>query len=136
MALRQPTCSVNEKGLYVLHTQYVYWYKEQRITVPKGFVWDGASIPRGFQTISGIRKDRWIRAAALIHDFLYRTNGQFTFRMIRRTLTRKQADTIFYTMMREAGMPWRKAIIAYWTVRGFGGAAWRHHAKRGFQLEP
>ncbi len=126
MALQQPICGVNPEGLYVLWEPYVYRFGGQDIAVPEGFVWDGASVPRGLWTISGIRKDGRIRAAALIHDFLYRNLGQATDALC---FSRKGADKLFYTIMREAGMSWWRASRAYRAVRVFGWIAWRKHAR-------
>jgi len=57
-----------------------------RIIVPAGFVTDFASIPRVAQVI--IPKDVG-RRAAILHDWLYATNG------CRGFFTRAQADAIF-----------------------------------------
>jgi hypothetical protein len=120
MALKQPTCGVTPKGLYVLSEDYTYRFGGQDITVLEGFVWDGASAP----IRSSVRKDGLIRAAALIHDYLYRNLGKATSTL---SFSRKGADKLFHRIMLEAKMSRWKAGKAYWAVRGFGWWAWNKH---------
>ncbi len=127
MALKQPTCGVTPSGLYVLSEDYTYRFGRQDIVVPQGFTWDGASAP----IRSGVRKDGLIRAAALIHDYLYRNLGRATDAL---SFSRKGADKLFRTIMLEVGMSRWKAGKAYLAVRWFGGWAWRKH-RRNRKLE-
>jgi hypothetical protein len=58
--------------------------------------------------------------AAIVHDFLYWDQGR----------TRKESDDIFREAMGVLGVAgWRKYLM-YWTVRLFGGLAWRANRKR------
>lgn len=55
-----------------------YWNDSgvvHRLLVPKGNISDGASIPRMFWGLIGLRPDGLIRAGALIHDYLYAYEG-------------------------------------------------------------
>ncbi len=122
MALKQPICGVTPKGLYVLSEDYTYRFGKHDITVPKDFVWDGASAP----IRSSVRKDGLIRAAALIHDYLYRNLGQATDSL---SFSRKGADRLFRAIMLEAGMSRWKAGKAYLAVRWFGRSAWNKHKR-------
>ena len=126
MALKQPICGIVTEGpftsQYVLSEDYTYRFGGCDITVPEGFIWDGASAP----IRSGIRKDGLIRAAALIHDYLYRNGGRIAPRVV---LSRKQVDGLFRMMMREAGMSWWKAKKAYLAVQWFGWLAWNKHKR-------
>jgi len=88
------------------------------ITVPKGLIVDGASVPRVvwiFMPPDGLH-----RAAALGHDWIYILQG----RMGDYTLTRLQADHFFYDYMRKAGVGKWRAGIAYRAVRAGGWHAW------------
>lgn len=120
MKFKQPVYGVNSDGLYVLWKDYTYRWNGHDIVVRKGFVCDGASAP----VRSSVRKDGRIRAAALVHDYLYRNLGRATDAL---SFSRKGADKLFRKIMLEAGMSRWKAGKAYWAVRWFGGWAWRTH---------
>lgn len=125
---------------YILIEDYIYqWtYKrvEYRIKVPMGFLYDGASVPRGTWTISGLRPDGLIRAAATVHDFLYEFQGKLPrgcyqkfehdvgWVSLRHEWTREACDKIFGRLMRDAGMPRRRRRMAYRAVDWFGKKAW------------
>ncbi len=122
MSLDQPDIRPILGGKYVLHGDYNYEVMSLHpgfmIEVPDGFRYDGASVPRFLWSLSGIRPDGIIRAAALIHDFVYRNKGW------DGLLTRKEADQLFRIMIRQAGGSWWKAWKAYRAVRLFGRLAW------------
>lgn len=94
-----------------------------RVIVPKGFVSDGASVPRLAWTISGLRPDGLIRAAALVHDYLYKKNGAcqdgFVGHSTQFKVTRAQADMMFKMLMEAAGMSKYRVFLAYSSVRMF-----------------
>lgn len=123
--------------LYSLVNPYSYsWSLDgvvyATLSVPKGFVTDGASVPRFAWTITGIRPDGLIRAAALIHDWLYFNGGRlpagsYAFTDHRPVLgrwRRKDADKLFARIMRECGVAKHKRRMAYLAVRLFGWRAW------------
>ena len=97
------------------------------ITVPSGFKTDFASIPLGLYNLfppMGL----WARPA-IVHDFLYATQGTGAFRLrrwINRPVdyTRKEADGIFKEAMTVVGVPtWRREVM-YRAVRLGGGKGW------------
>lgn len=126
--------------LYRLDEDYIYyWIKNDtkyRITIPAGFVYDGASAPRIVWTISGIIPDGLIRAAALVHDWIYRYTGKLPdgshqylnkndlWANIHGRWARKDADRLFARIMREANVPKSKRRLAYRAVRFFGWFSW------------
>lgn len=78
--LKQPLMIPVGPKLYELVEEYTYYWKDDegvinRITVPKGIKTDGATVPRFVWTFTGIRPDGLIRAAALVHDWIYVTDG-------------------------------------------------------------
>ena len=75
-----------------LFQDYIYEVNGYRITVPKGFITDLASVPRSFWTI--FPPFGKYTPAAVIHDFLYSEHNTTG---INRTL----ADKIFLHIMRE-----------------------------------
>lgn len=94
-------------------TFYIGEVVDQRyVTVPKGFLTDGASVPRFFWSIF----PPWgvYGQAAIVHDYLcthkrLSMNGDKD-RMI--LLTQREIDDIFYDAMKAAGTPiWQRAII-------------------------
>ena len=100
-----------------LFQDYVYEVNGYRITVPKGFVTDLASVPRSFWTIFppfGI-----YTPAAVIHDFLY---SEYNVTGINRTLS----DKIFLFIMRELGVGFFKSKTMYRAVRLFGEISWKN----------
>jgi len=128
MSLEQPDARARSSdGLYVLYEEYTYLRPEWNVTIPEGFVWDGASVPRFLWSISGIRPDGRIRAAALVHDYLYRYGGKVP--SCSRVFTRKEADRLFYEMIREAGGSWWTAWRAWFAVSLFGWLAWKRASK-------
>lgn len=138
MSLKQPEATSIDGNLQLTKDYTYYWeaagYK-QMMTVKKGFVWDGASVPKSVWW-TGIRPDGLIRAASLIHDYLYRYSGKIPhtshlyfkdggWYYTKHKWTRKEADKIFCRIMREAGVPKWKRRTAYYAVRLFGWTAWK-----------
>lgn len=86
----------------------------ESITIPAGFEFDGASIPRMFWRVEQPIDGRYITAFC-VHDYLYSTHQ----------VSRKNADKILYSLLREAEMGWWKAKAIYRAVRIFGGSHWK-----------
>lgn len=96
----------------------------ESITVPVGATTDLASIPR-FAWSAGFPPDGpWLKAA-VVHDFLYRTQGTCTLngrRSMTRTLpySRAEADGILREAMGVLGVgPWERTVI--WSAVRLGG---------------
>lgn len=81
------------------------------IIVPKGFITDFASIPRGLWNI--YPPTGGYGHAAVIHDYLYRETDW----------EREKCDKIFLEAMESSGVNWINRHIIYRTVRLFGGFA-------------
>jgi len=127
-------------GSYVLDESFVYkWVGggfNRKIIVPKGFVFDLASVPRIFWTPTGISPDRLRWTSPLIHDFLYEHKGKLPagsyfwqpnagWKEDTTVWTRKNADRIFCRLMREDGISRFKRRMAYRAVRLGGYIAWK-----------
>ncbi len=81
--------------------------KVQSVVVPKGFVTDFASVPWIFRLVFPATGK--YGAATLVHDYMT---------MTRETpFTRKEADQIFYDLMRQHGVKSWKAKLMYGAVR-------------------
>jgi hypothetical protein len=108
-----------------LEGDYPYQDGRNLITVPGGFLFDLASIPRAFWWL--ISPFELSIAAPLLHDFLYAHKGDPPAGSIEpaRVYSRKQADQLFREVMKIEGVPaWRRGP-AYAAVRSFGWLAWR-----------
>lgn len=107
---------VNDDGrTYTLAKKLEYACKRlgKTIEVPEGFITDLASIP-----LLGNHRS-WSRAA-VIHDFLYYTNG----------ISRLEADKVLAEAMKVLKVPfWRRALVISGLAIG-GWLAWRKHRAR------
>jgi len=141
-----PNRPVGERA-YELVADWTYEWEcggiRRRITVPKGFVYDGASVPRIVWTLTGILPDGLIRAAALVHDWLYKHRGRLppgSYQQLHRgawvnrdrAASREEADRLFARIMREAGVGKARRRMAYVAVRACGWLSFRRrHAPSG-----
>lgn len=91
------------------------------IRIPAGFIFDGASVPRLFWL--GISPTELGVVAPLVHDWLYRTGGQYG------ALSRGDADSIFLDHMKAEGVSGWRRWAAYTAVRAFGRGSWRDGGK-------
>jgi hypothetical protein len=80
--IKQPhIIPIKESGdLYMLEEDYEISLKpyglDFYIFIPKGFRYDGATVPRWFWSITGLTRDGIHRPAALVHDYIYVNKGQ------------------------------------------------------------
>ena len=86
-------------------------------TLPKGFLTDGASIPRILWRVCGHPMTTKRIIPAIVHDAIYA--GTIL------GFTRQEADEIFRDGIIEAGWPKWKANIEYAALRLFGSTHWR-----------
>ncbi len=92
-------------------------YSKNKITVPKGFVTDFASVPNPVRML--IPKWGKYGKAACLHDWLYNC----------KTVTRLEADNLFLEAMVVMGVPRWQRITMYIAVRAFGFWAWKARRK-------
>lgn len=129
---------------YELAEDYAYEWMHKgevyRIFIPKGLIYDGASVPRIVWTISGLTPDGLLRAGALVHDFIYMHKGVLPPGSWQREThvgfekvwidmytkwNRKQADAMLQRILEESGVSAYRRTLAYSAVRMFGGKYWR-----------
>jgi len=105
--------------------------------IPKGFIFDGASIPRLFWNM--LSPSGYLFLAGLLHDFIYKYRFAYVYSVIEsldggeRTLIKvwfnqKQADQKFEAVADKICMGahfFTKS--AYLSLRGFGFIAWNKH---------
>ena len=101
-------------------------HKGERIIIPACFMTDGASVPRLFQSFfstTGI-----YLMAALLHDWLYKSDCPYSYRRRRR-----QADRLFLLYMKLYGVnPFTRYVI-YSAVR-VGGWLSFHKEKAKYHV--
>lgn len=107
-------------GKRILEDDYIYSINGFLITVPKGFITDGASIPKSLQWIYD-PFGKYIKGA-VIHDYLY---SKYNDTGINRTL----ADKIFDFIMKETGVNDKTRRKFYIAVKYFGKIFWQHKLK-------
>lgn len=91
------------------------------VFIPKGFEFDGASIPFLLRPLVYLL-DPWSRfePAAAVHDLLYRI----------QLAGRLQADNFFRELMLYAGVPTLARLVLYGGVRAFGRPAWQENRRK------
>jgi len=99
-----------------LTARFRYRSSKGLIEVPKGFITDGASIPRAFWNILSPFGEYF--AAAVVHDYLYSTVSIYNF-------TRKEIDLLFKEGMYNAGINWVTRETIYYAVKMFGGFSFK-----------
>jgi len=98
----------------VLKTPYKFRMETgEIITVPVGFITDGASIPKFVWSITGGPWGEYLYAA-IPHDYLYYT----------KKMTRKGADKVFLKIMVYLGVSEWKYRIMHRAVRDWGWIPW------------
>lgn len=101
--------------LFKLTADFRFYSSKGLITVPKGFITDGASIPKMFWSIFAPFGQYF--QSALIHDWLYSSNN--------KQFTREEADFLLNEGMIILGVPWIQRVLILRTVRIFGGFAYK-----------
>lgn len=103
------------------------------LSIPAGYVWDGASVPRAAWSIIGLTPWGLTDGPSLAHDEPYRSKGG---RKLSEgcTLTdekgnkvvidRAEADWVFLEACKFAGINRARAGLAYGIVRTFGSIHW------------
>ena len=92
---------------------YILGETDISITVPKGFVTDFASVPKGLWSF-GLSPHGKFSKAAIIHDYLYWTHG----------CTREQSDMIMLIAMKESQVEKVDQFALYEGLDLAGNPAW------------
>ncbi len=138
---QSPVVAILNDHEFELAQPFVFQWVENndvhRITVPRGFAFDGASVPRLCWTLTGLLPSGVHLGAAAVHDLLYQHRGLMNEGQVEKLnpatglweaepvhWDRKQCDQMFRTIMQAAGeTPW-KIFAMYHAVRIFGEMAW------------
>jgi hypothetical protein len=93
------------------------------ITIPAGFLTDGASVPRcAWALLSDTDPD--ILLPSYLHDYLYASHGLFA--LETSVLFREDCDNLLHAGMLSIGAPAYKANAVLLAVSAFGWKAWSH----------
>lgn len=108
-------------------TRWLKGEKEIRISAEKGFIWDGATIPRIFWSLIGFYPAGIMLPASLWHDLIYVKKGWVHNYITKETehISRKHCDQLFYKHMIKCGVPEKKARLMYKVVRIGGFYYWQ-----------
>ena len=102
--------------------------------IPKGFVFDGASVPKFLA--SWLSPVGVLLVGGLVHDYAYKytvllkKGGKTT----SDSMTQKEADVIFRDINIEQNGFQFLNYLAYWALRIGGFAAWNGHRKRNCKV--
>lgn len=109
---------ITESGFYITLPD------ERVVFVHPGFAFDKASVPRVLHSYLN-RDDNHIIVAALVHDYLYEYQ-----QIENKWIDRAEADSHFYGIVKQSGMRFTKAWLAYMAVRMGGWRFFNDRAKR------
>jgi hypothetical protein len=107
---------------YRLVRDYHLKYDDIDVIIPRGFEWDGATIPRIAWSIIGYHSMGKMAEPSLIHDYIYVFKGLIPG---QRKISRKECDKLFREHLIAVGVPKRAANRIYRIVRIFGVKYWR-----------
>ena len=108
----------NADWITVEDMEYTIGTTSEKIIVPKGFVTDFASIPQPLWSF-GLSPHGQYSRAAVIHDFLYWTQG----------CTRVQSDRLLLIAMKESEVGSFDEFAVFQGVRKGGSSAWTSNSK-------
>ena len=117
----QPLHLPFSRGYTELMEDFYFDERGVKFTIKKGFVWDGASIPR-IAILTGQKMEPDLIKPSLAHDYLYRFG----------LCSRRTADKIFYDLCRHNGMSVFRAGKMLTALRAFGWPVWIKYKRRGY----
>jgi len=119
---------------WVISKDWVYKLDEVEYVIPKGFEFDGASVPKFLA--SWLSPVGVLLMGGLVHDYAYKyqtlkRKGKGTYGI----LTQKEADVIFRDINIEQNGFHFLNYLAYWALRLGGFVAWNGHRKVNAKVE-
>ena len=120
---------------WVILKDFKYTLNGTEYVIPKGFTFDGASIPKFLRTFFspvGV-----LLMGGLVHDYMYKyaackpadKKGQLLL------VDQKKADEIFRDINIEVNGFYFMNYLAYWSLRLGGFVAWNGHRKRNAKIK-
>jgi len=112
----------NERGdIITLLEDHTETWNGRTFTVPAGFESDGVSTPRFLWSSISPKIHPATLRGGIDHDFVYREQPD--------GWTQKDADQMFYDIIREDGLSRVRAALAYAGLRCFGSKAWNENKR-------
>ena len=113
---------------------FVYELKGVKYVIPKGFTFDGASVPKFLATF--LSPVGVLLLGGLIHDYAYKYAAlkPALQKSSLLVLNQKQADKIFRDINIEVNGFYFLNYLAYWALRLGGWLAWNGHRKRNAKI--
>ena len=118
---------------WIVSKDFNYKIDGTAYVIPKGFQFDGASIPKFLHT--WLSPTGVLLMGGLVHDYAYKyatlkKKGKGTW----GDMNQKQADIIFRDINIEQNGFHFLNYLAYWALRVGGFMAWNKHRKAGMQI--
>lgn len=112
----------SKENIWVVDEAFSYIFEDLgiRITIPKDFKTDGASIPRFLWRVLGHPFEPKVARAAVVHDFLYSKECTLN-------IDRKKADRVFKAILKQDGVNTIKRTLLYFGVRVGGWVTFCKH---------
>ena len=107
--------NIIKNDVFILLEDVVVESLGYKITVKKGFDFDGASIPKWLWSIYGSPLNGNYVVASLIHDGLYAS----------QKVSKGISDKIFLDIMKQSNVGYIKRTSMYLAVKLFGGKDWK-----------
>ena len=117
--MKELKVNIVDENVFILLEDVVVESLGYKITVKKGFDFDGASIPQSLWSVYGNPLSGKFRIAALVHDALYASHK----------LPRELADAIFLDLMKQHDVGYLKRQTMYYAVRSAGWYSWKQLTK-------
>tara|TARA_B100000003_G_scaffold97191_1_gene87092 strand:- start:1347 stop:1937 length:591 start_codon:yes stop_codon:yes gene_type:complete len=113
---------------------FVYELNGVKYVIPKGFTFDGASVPKFLATF--LSPVGVLLLGGLIHDYAYKYAAlkPALQKSSILVLNQKQADKIFRDINIEVNGFYFLNYLAYWALRLGGWLAWNGHRKRNAKI--
>lgn len=107
---------IKDNKIELLEEVMLILNNDDNIAVSKGFICDGASIPKFFYRVIGHPFQTKFILAAVIHDYLYATHEY----------DKNFSDKLFLKLLKQAKVPMWKRQLMYYSVKWFGKSAWNN----------
>ncbi len=112
-------------GGFRLTSPWPIHLEEGTLTIPEGFITDGASVPRLLWIIPGFDHTELGLSGPCLHDAIYQgTVGR------NLGINRRRADDLLRILCQHDGVGRIRARIVWSAVRAFGWLAWRRMPNR------
>ena len=117
-----------------LTADFYYNLNDKKYVIPKGFQFDGASIPKFLRTFFspvGV-----LLIGGLVHDYMYKYTAckPVNEKDALLVVDQKKADQIFRDININVNGFYTMNYLAYWSLRLGGFVAWNGHRKRNAKI--